>query len=148
MRSLEIIGNPSLPHGIYYFFDLYCTDPECDCRKIIMEIVSENELVGQIHYGWESVEYYRKWMGGGDPSDTMVDDMAGLSNAFSPVTDIPSDVILDLVGGLLDETWIQKIKENYALVKAATKKPQRPSNLSRPRLKRNKKFKGAGSTRK
>ena len=33
IRNVTIKQNPYLPDGDYGFIDMYCSDPNCDCRK-------------------------------------------------------------------------------------------------------------------
>jgi hypothetical protein len=54
-----------LPPGEYGLIELYCTDPDCDCRNVYIQVVQE-EFPGPlatISYGWESLAYYKEWMG-------------------------------------------------------------------------------------
>ena len=56
-----------LPAGRFGLLELYCDDPACDCRRVILQVRSETEphtILATINYGWESVAFYTKWMHG------------------------------------------------------------------------------------
>src|SRR4030065_158897 len=66
MRSATVRGRPGIPDGEYGFLELYCDEPECDCRRVVIDVVSPTtgpKIWATINYGWESVAYYEKWMG-------------------------------------------------------------------------------------
>ncbi|MBF0202642.1 MAG: hypothetical protein HQK66_15340 [Desulfamplus sp.] len=64
VRTVKIKQSPQLPDGEYSFVDTYCVDPECDCRKTMIQVMHNGKLVSVINYGWESATFYENWMGG------------------------------------------------------------------------------------
>src|SRR5665647_470665 len=66
-----VINRPSgTLSGGYGLLEMYCTDPECDWRRVMFNKVSEKEknTVAVIGYGWEDEEFYEKWYGENDKS--------------------------------------------------------------------------------
>lgn len=64
MRSATVRGIPNLPDGQYGFLELYCDEPECDCRRVVIQVISPtsgSKICATIHYGWESLEFYETW---------------------------------------------------------------------------------------
>jgi|SRR3989339_715324 len=55
-----------LSDGEYIAVEMYCSDDTCDCRKVMLNMisVSQQKLFAIIGYGWESLAYYREWMHG------------------------------------------------------------------------------------
>jgi len=55
-RPLQTRGDPLLPEGRFIFRGLYCTDRGCDCRRVLLQIVSveRHEVVATINYGFEA----------------------------------------------------------------------------------------------
>lgn len=52
-----------LPTGQYGFLDLYCDDPRCDCRIVILQVVSADSgrrVWATIDYAWETDGLYQK----------------------------------------------------------------------------------------
>lgn len=65
MRSATVRGMPGIPDGEYGFLELYCDEPDCDCRRVVIYVVSPttgSKTWATINYGWENVEFYEKWM--------------------------------------------------------------------------------------
>ncbi len=59
--------NSKVPAGRYYLVESFCSDDSCDCRKIMLAIISVNnqkKILATIGYGWESIKFYEKWMYG------------------------------------------------------------------------------------
>jgi hypothetical protein len=55
----------SLPPGEYGFFEWYCEDPKCDCRRALLQVISPQrpgEILATINFGWESAAFYDKQM--------------------------------------------------------------------------------------
>ena len=56
-----------LPAGEYGFLDLYCNEPTCDCRRVLFQVCRAdrpNKVLATINYGWESEDFYAKWLHG------------------------------------------------------------------------------------
>ncbi len=51
----------------YWFFELYCDEPGCDCRRVMIHVVSDERGASQpratLSWGWEPDDFYRKWAG-------------------------------------------------------------------------------------
>ena len=62
IRSIELhpSGGSSLS-GEFAFFELYCADTECDCRRVVISVVnreSPRSPAATINFGWESLSFY------------------------------------------------------------------------------------------
>lgn len=66
-RWLTVTGRKELPDGTYGFIELYCDEPHCDCRRVMVVVLrpetGTDKLWATINYGWESVEFYQQWAG-------------------------------------------------------------------------------------
>jgi len=66
-RSVTITQQQDLPDGEYGFLELYCDEPGCDCRRVIIDVLRPetgwSKIWATIGYGWESLRVYRKWGG-------------------------------------------------------------------------------------
>lgn len=69
-RSVTATHRQDLPDGEYGFLELYCDEPGCDCRRVTISVLRPetgwSQIWATISYGWESLDFYRKW--GGDHS--------------------------------------------------------------------------------
>jgi hypothetical protein len=135
-RSLTIFNtnNFNLPADKYTLLELYCNDENCDCRRVMFDVIAEkrNELMAVVAYGWESLDYYYKWFGGTNRSlaSLAVKEMHGISlNSASHQSEL-APAILELVKWvLMDQIYVDRIKHHYQIYKEAVDaKSQRESN--------------------
>ena len=118
VRTVKIAQSPELPDGQYSFIDCYCIEPECDCRKTMIQVTHNGRLVSIINYGWESPEFYKNWMGSDDEFHSMPEMYGASIDITSP--DLVNPIgMLALFNALLNEKWIANFKRYYSTVKAA-----------------------------
>lgn len=56
-----------LPADRHAFLEMHCTDPACDCRRVLLQVRTERDMdkvLATINYGWESLEFYTVWTHG------------------------------------------------------------------------------------
>jgi hypothetical protein len=121
VRTVSIKQSPQVPDGEYSFIDTYCTDPGCDCRKTMIQVMHNGKLVSIINYGWESAKFYENWMGS-STKDIPMPKMHGASIDIASPDLVSPDGILALFNALLNDIWIAKFKRHYDEVKAAMSK--------------------------
>ena len=46
------------------WWDAYCTDLGCVCRKTMILVHLDHRHVSTINFGWESPEFHVRWYGG------------------------------------------------------------------------------------
>ncbi len=60
-----------VPAGVYRCIEFYCTNPECDCRRVIVWVTRDSfpgRPLAAIGYGWENLEFYARFAKSGlDP---------------------------------------------------------------------------------
>lgn len=120
IRTVSIADSPLLPDGEYQFIDMYCADPSCDCRKTMIQVLHEGKLVSIINYGWESSDFYKRWMGS-ESAEEWMPQMQGASIDISSPDRVSAKGILSLFNSLLDEKWIGMFKTYYNTVKSIQK---------------------------
>ena len=116
-RSVTVL-KPSkfnLPPARYDFFEMFCDEPGCDCRRVFFSVVSSlrKEVEAVIAWGWEEREFYVKWMGDDDP--LIIDDLKGpVLNLASTQSNL-APALLDLFRKYLlqDTAYIKRIKRHY-----------------------------------
>lgn len=118
VRTVSIKKSPQLPDGEYSFIDTYCADPECDCRKTMIQVIHNGKLVSVINYGWESAAFYKSWTGS-STRDKSMPRMHGTSIDITSPDLVSRDGMLALFNALLNDIWIAKFKRHYDEVKSA-----------------------------
>lgn len=118
-RSLTVTRDTEVPAGTYLLMELYCTEPDCDCRRVFLDTVSveENETVAVIAYGWEDREYYEDWFGMDMPQ--MIDELKGPAlNLASPQSEYASAMLKTIEEHVLnDDAYVKRIQNHYQMFK-------------------------------
>ena len=116
IRTVGLRDSPQLPDGDYTFIDMYCTDPSCDCRKTMIQVMHDDIHVATINFGWESPEFYQQWMGG--DIDESMPPLHGATIDITSPNKVSPQGILALFNALLDQKWISIMQDHYSAVKA------------------------------
>ena len=132
-RSARVAGHDSLPDGDYGFFELYCNEPGCDCRRVIVTVLREDtgwrRIWATISYGWETPDFYRKRLG------PLVgpDDWQGPSlDPLNPQTQYSAE-LLNLFRSLIrSPDYVQRLRRHYEIFRAAVE--QVPAGTDRQKL--------------
>jgi len=89
-RSLTVTGRSDLPDGDYGFIELYCNEPDCDCRRVTIVVLLD------------PLEWQCPYL---DPSAEQTE--------YSPV-------LLDMFKYILrSPDYVQRLKTHYQLFRAA-----------------------------
>jgi hypothetical protein len=110
-----------LPEGKYSFFELFCDEPGCDCRRVFFMILSptNKERLALVNYGWESPEFYAKKYKTKDA--LMIADIKGPSLAIGQRQSSLAPAILELVQYIFSNNpeYIERIKRHYFMFRGA-----------------------------
>ena len=109
-------GNP-LSAGSYYMAESYCNDKKCDCRRVFINVIYDNDILATIGFGWEDIKFYEKW--GHDKS--LAKDMKGPILELLGVSTKYSEKILALFKEFMmrDTVFIERLKRHYKMFKDA-----------------------------
>jgi hypothetical protein len=115
-RSVTVTQQPDLPDGEYGFMELYCNEPGCDCRRVIIDVLRPEtgwrKIWATISYGWDSPDFYRKWCG--DPSDPF-DAKGPYLDPLNPQSRY-SPALLDLFRFILESPdYVERLKRHYQM---------------------------------
>ena len=113
-------SDAGLPAGDYGFLEMFCDERGCDCRRVFFCVISERrkDVEAVIAYGWESREFYSRWMRSGDPQDIAM--LQGpILNLCSPQSAL-APAILDLFQTTLlpDRDYMDRVKRHYGMFRA------------------------------
>ncbi len=118
-RSMRFLKDPQLAGDEFGFLELYCNDENCDCRRVMFNVVSRKsqKTVAVIAYGWESREFYAKWFRQNDPE--IIRQMQGpILNPGSPQSEL-APALLEKVRDVLlaDPEYVARLKRHYQMFK-------------------------------
>lgn len=66
-RSIIVREGGLVPPGEYCLVEFYCQDPNCDCRRVILQVRERSrpgDVLASIAFGWESPDFYARKLGG------------------------------------------------------------------------------------
>jgi len=128
-RSVTIMDRDDLPNGEYGFIELYCDEPNCDCRRVMVVVLRPEtgwKFWAAINYGWESIEFYQKWAAA--PSW----DRALWAGPFlDPLNEQSTyaPALLDLFKFILQSPgYAQRLRKHYQLCRAAVEEESAQRN--------------------
>ena len=138
-RSITIPPGSSLglPPGEYGFLETFCDEPRCDCRRVMFTVIARDRMGVQavIAWGWEDVEFYRRWFKYGNEADAR--ELKGPAlNWGSPATDL-APALLEVVRNILlkDPEYVERIKRHYQMFREKIDRPKR-SRKPKPKKRR------------
>ena len=118
-RTITVPGKSALglPAGHYGLVEMYCDEPGCDCRRVFFYIVSSvrEDVEAVVAYGWESPEFYARWLHDDDP--TMIEELRGPAlNLGSPQSRL-APAILEIVKNVVlrDSAYVDRLKAHYRM---------------------------------
>ncbi len=108
-----------LPADAYGLLEMYCNEPGCDCRRVFFMVVGERheEPLAYVAYGWESREFYARWMHSDAPED--IAELQGpILNLASPQSKY-APALLRLIESVLlaNPAYIERLKRHYRMVR-------------------------------
>lgn len=108
-----------IPAGEYSFFEYYCDDTSCDCRRVFLRVFAPHtghKVWASINYGWEPRAYYQKWSNG---LSGVTDEMSGATldplHEQSPYAEDLLTLFKEFV--LQDQSYIERLKRHYRMFK-------------------------------
>lgn len=117
-----------LPQGNYKMLEMYCI--HCDCRRVYFHIDSSihKNIVAVIEFGWESLDYYAKFITNGRTGDFLKltrQEQISAVNMKSPrlskkyeQSEIAKDVLKMIAEETLKDTkYIKRLKKHYKLIR-------------------------------
>ena len=115
-RVLYVLAQTDdLPTGSYGLLEIYCPDPECDCRRVLIKVVEERQpgrFLASISYAFDEDA-----------------EMAGpLLDPINPQSEY-AEVLLDRVERfvLTDADYVARLERHYHMVKSAATDPDHPA---------------------
>jgi hypothetical protein len=113
-RTATIFGrDSSLPDDSYGFIELYCVDPHCDCRRVMINVFSET---GPTHLATINYAFDPPAVDGPIQEQTFLDPLNVQSRW--------SGALLELFKEILRErAYCERLERHYRMVKEALRDP-------------------------
>ncbi len=116
-RSFTTRGAPGLPDDEYGLIEAYCTDPECDCRRVMLNVIRRSQMdrgyVASISYGFDRDD---------EMAGPFLDPLNSQAEYAEELLEIVNEEILS------DQSYVARLLSHYQLVKRAAADPSHPAN--------------------
>jgi hypothetical protein len=127
-RSVTVPPRQGLPEGDYGFIELYCDEPGCDCRRVMIDVLRPETGWGKvwatISYGWESLDFYRKW---GDSGSDAIQIKGPYLDPLNPQTKY-SPALLNLFRFLIQSPdYVAHLQRHYQMFRQSVDRGDDPS---------------------
>ena len=141
IKIVAVLRGDEVPPGDYAFLEMYCDDPSCDCRRVLIEVrrPGHRKTLATIGFGFESEEYYRKFAFAPEHEikGPILDPLNPQSNLAPVLLRMFEELVLPSPG------YVERLKRHYDACKLAvgmdsdnTKSPGRKGSGKRKRRKR------------
>jgi hypothetical protein len=99
-----------IPAGEYALIESYCIDPECDCQRVMLNVLPRygEKFVASISYGFDREDEF---------AGPLLDPLNRQSSYANALLALVRDVIL------LDKGYVARLKRHYRQVKATVAHP-------------------------
>ncbi len=129
-----------LPAGQYVFLEMFCYEPGCDCRRVLLAATNaaDGRCEAVINFGWEDENFYKRWMGEDEPDLRAA--IMGPCLHLGPAQGPHADALLDLAKQSLlrDPAYIARLREHYRLFREDVERSaRRAPERSRTKVGRN-----------
>jgi len=122
IRSVHVVEAGAITKS-YTFMELFCDEKACDCRRVFVQVVSDDASVRQpratLSWGWEPDAFYRNWAS--FPLDAEdLEELRGPALVRLAPQSEESDAILAHFRTLLaDDAYAQRLIRHYRLFRRA-----------------------------
>jgi hypothetical protein len=117
-RKINLLQDTfGLKRGEYCLFESYCVSKNCDCRKVMINVMDlrQNKILGTVGFGWENPEFYIDWLFGdkelGEQMSGVYIEMGGIQN------NMQKECLETVFNSLRDTHYVNHIKDRYIAIK-------------------------------
>ena len=116
-RTVIPVGRADLPDRTFAFLEAYCADPECDCRRVMLNVIDAetHNQVATLNYAFEP------------PKSPFEDEGQIFLDPLNPQTAI-SPAFLELTADMMtrDRGYHERLVRHYTMWKSAVDDPSHP----------------------
>ena len=126
------------PEDTFFFVELYCDEPGCDCRRVLVQVLSEraaragrSPLLASLSYGWEPEQFYRDWASFPLDEDDMAEIKGPGLQRLAPQSPRAAEMLGHFCTLLEDAAYVERIKRHYAMFRETIGGGAQPGGLNR-----------------
>jgi hypothetical protein len=125
-RFCEVPSGAGFPGGKFLMREHYCTEPDCDCRRVVVLFLPfdgpKGEVAASITYGWERQKYYKKWTRDPDPKIARMMSIPHLER-LGPQGPHAGFLLRVFEKAIQNREVVASFRRHYAMVKERTSRP-------------------------
>ena len=135
VQCIKVVPGPDtdLPPGVYFFLEMFCEGVGCDCRRVLLSVVSQKtgKEVALIYWGWEPLEFYSRPMN--EEGHSLPSDLKGPALCSDIRQSSLAPEMLKVVSDKLnkDEAFVASIKDHYRIFREKVAADTNESSESR-----------------
>ncbi len=119
-RTITLRGYASIPDGEYALVELYCMDPACDCRRVMLNVISRRQgHVATINYGFDRQS---------EMAGPFLDPLNPQSRYAKELLEAVSQFVLS------DPAYVERLEAHYRKIKQALADTKHPIHHTLARL--------------
>jgi hypothetical protein len=144
MRVFTTFGDPHLPDGRYGFMESFCDDPNCDCHRVLISVISDNnpgKIYATINYGWKDKKFYSNFLGDDNPFVSDNELNGPYLDDLNPQSEYASTFLGIFANLLKDQRYVDRLERHYNLFKETFYKKNKATNIVDIKKKTKKKIK-------
>ncbi len=128
-RSITILHSDNkhnLPKGCYSFVESFCNEISCNCRRVFFSVYYSKDMkslpgkdpLAIIGYGWETIAFYKKWLGRNDNKKAkqlttpILNELSDQSEHARKILKLFNDLLLT------EKKYMERVKQHYRLFRA------------------------------
>lgn len=138
-RTITVRGRDDLPDGEYGFLELYCDDQQCDCRRVLIHVLSPTSgmtVWATINFGWESLDFYEKWL---HSKKDAIEIQGAALDPINPQTKYAPTLLQLFRFVLTDDVYVERLKRHYDLFKGVSQETEKVNKRRRKGTRKRKK---------
>lgn len=118
-RTITRLPDPASgpPAGRYAFLEMFCDEPGCDCRRVLLTVVdtASDRCEAVINFGWEDASFYAAWLREDDPHAVAA--LQGPALHLGPAQGEHAAAFLDVARQLVlsDAAYVARIQRHYSM---------------------------------
>lgn len=111
----KLSNEKNIPKGEYLIHEMYCTDIDCDCRRVCFCIIWDNGKSYYLDYWFETTSFYKKFFFW---DSKLAEEATWLSVNELQWNPAESELMLDTMKEVLnDKKYVKRLKKHYNLMK-------------------------------
>lgn len=93
----------------------YCNDDKCDCSRVFINVMYNNDFIATLGYGWDELSFYEKWC----RDKKMAVQVKGPIIEYGTKITKDSEKVLNFIKdvALKDYIFVERLKKHYKMFK-------------------------------